>query len=159
MNGKLPTEFWNFPETARIQLRCYIKTEKIIYVHSLEKMKIFDIYATQREKLEFQLPYYKFNHGDKIAIKKIIIDWKTAPNKVFGIITTDLVSGFSENRRHQVCSFVKPSKTTTTEVNYSHPIFYQVNQPFLQDSRFSIESMFEDKIPEIKNAYIQLISQ
>ena len=122
-------------------------------------MKIFDIYAVKREKLEFQLPYYKFNQGDKIAIKKIIIDWKTAPNKVFAIITTDLVSGFSENQKHQVCSFVKPSKTTTTEVNYSHPIFYQVNQPFLQDSRFSIESMFGDKIPEIKNAYIQLISE
>ena len=122
-------------------------------------MKIFDIYATQREKLEFQLPYYKFNQGDKIAIKKIIIDWKTSPNKVFGIITTDLVGGFSENQRHQLCSFVKPSKTTTTEVNYCHPIFYQVNQPFLQSARFSIESMFEDKIPEIKNIYIQLISE
>ena len=108
-NGKLPALFWNFPEPARIQLRCYIKTEKIISLHSREKMKIFDIYATKREKLEFQLPYYKFNQGDKIAIKKIIIDWKTAPNKVFGIITTDLVSGLSENQRHQVCSFDKPS--------------------------------------------------
>ena len=51
------------------------KDSKIIYVHSLEKMKIFDIYTTKREKLEFQLPYYKFNQGDKIAIKKIIVDW------------------------------------------------------------------------------------
>ena len=122
-------------------------------------MKVFDIYATKREKLEFLLPYYKFNQGDKIAIKKIIIDWKTPPNKVFGIITTDLVGGLSENQRHQVSSFVKPSKTTSTEVNYSHPIFYQVIQPFLQDARFSIEPMFEDKIPEIKNIYLQLISK
>ena len=122
-------------------------------------MKIFDIYATKREKLEFQLPYYKFNQGDKIAIKKLIIDWKTSPNKVFGIITTDLVSGFSENHRHQVCTFVKPPKTATTEVDYSHPMFYEVNKPFLQNARFSVESMFEDKMPEIKNAYIQLITE
>ena len=122
-------------------------------------MKIFDIYATKREKLEFQLPYYKFNQGDKIAIKKIIIDWKTSPNKVFGIITTDLVSGFSENQRHQVCSFVKPPKTATTEVDYSQPMFYKVTKPFLQNARFSVESMFEDKMPEIKNAYIQLITE
>ena len=27
-NGKLPAVFWNFPEIARIKLRCYIKTEK-----------------------------------------------------------------------------------------------------------------------------------
>ena len=119
-------------------------------------MKIFDIYAVNGE---FQLPFYEFNHNSKIAITKIVIDWKTAPNKVFGIISTDLVSGFSENRKQQVCTFVKPSKTAITEVDYSHPTFYEVKRPFLQDSRFSIEAMFGDNIPEIKNAYFQLISE
>ena len=119
-------------------------------------MKIFDIYTVNRE---FQLPFYEFNQKDKIAITKIIVDWKTAPNKVFGIVTTDLVSGFSENRRQQICTFVKPSKTTITEVDYSHPTFYEVKRPFLQASRFSIESMFGEKMPEIKNAYIQLITE
>ena len=117
-------------------------------------MKIFEIYTVNGE---FQLPFYELKHSDKIAVTKIIVDWKTAPNKVFGIITTDLVSGFIENRKQQVCTFVKPSKTTITEVDYSHPTFYGVKRPFLQDTKFAIESMFGDKIPEVKNAYIQLL--
>ena len=117
-------------------------------------MKIFEIYTVNEE---FQLPFYEFKHGDKIAVTKIIVDWKTAPNKVFGIMTTDLVSGFSENRKQQVCTFVKPSKTTITEVDYSHPTFYEVKRPFLQDTKFAIKSMFGDKIPEIKNAYMQFV--
>ena len=72
-------------------------------------MKIFEVYTVNGE---FELPFYEFKHGDKIAITKIIVDWKTAPNKVFGIITTDLVSGFSENRKQQVCSFVKPLQSS-----------------------------------------------
>ena len=117
-------------------------------------MKIFEVYTVNGE---FELPFYEFKHGDKIAVTKIIVDWKTAQNKVFGIMITDLVCGFSENRKQQICSFVKPSKTTKTEVDYSHPTFYGVKRPFLQDVKFAILSMFGDKIPEIKNAYMQLV--
>ena len=136
------------------KLQGRITTDHFVRFHFEQRMKIFEIYTVNGE---FQLPFYEFKHGDKIAVTKIIVDWKTAPNKVFGIITTDLVCGFSENRKQQVCTFVKPSKTTITEVEYSHPTFYGVNGPFLQDAKFAIESMFGDKIPEIKNLYMQLL--
>ena len=63
-------------------------------------MKIFEIYGTSRN--EFDLPYYEFNHIDRIAIKRLIIDWKMAPHKVYGIVCTNLISGFSENPRNQL---------------------------------------------------------
>ena len=120
-------------------------------------MKIFEIYKINRE--EFILPYHEFNHMDKIAIRKLVIDWKLAPHKVFGIVTTDLISGFFENRRNQLCSFVKLPKTTVTEVEFNDPIFFDVQGSFLQNSKFHIESMFGEKIPEIKNVYFQLVIQ
>ena len=46
---------------------------------------------------------------------------------------------------------------TITDVDYSHPTFYGVKRPFLQDAKFAIESMFGNRIPEVKNAYIQLL--
>ena len=127
-------------------------------------MKIFEIYAKKEKVLEFKLPYNEFEYTDKIAVKKIIIDWKTAPNKVFAIVKTDLVGFVNNNRRQQICSFVKPPKTTITEVEFNNPPFYQVKQNLkynrlLEDSRFSIESMFGDPMPEIKSVYIQLISE
>ena len=120
-------------------------------------MKILEIYKTNTG--EFILPYHEFNHMDKIAIRKLVIDWKLAPHKVFGIVTTDLISGFFENRRNQLCSFVKLPKTTVTEVEFNDPIFFDVQGSFLQNSKFHIESMFGEKIPEIKNVYFQLVIQ
>ena len=108
---------------------------------------------------EFDLPYYEFNYKDRIAIKKLIIDWKLAPHKVYGIVTTNLISGFSENRRNQLCCFVKLPKTTITEIEYNDPVFYEVQRPFLQNATFNIESMFGDPVPEIKNVYLQLITE
>ena len=127
-----------------------------------EKNDPFEIYAKKEKVLEFKLPYNEYT--DKIAVKKIIIDWKTAPNKVFAIVKTDLVGFVNNNRRQQICSFVKPPKTTITEVEFNNPPFYQVKQNLkynrlLEDSRFSIESMFGDPMPEIKSVYIQLISE
>ena len=120
-------------------------------------MKIFDIYRL--DKHEFNLPFYEFRHMDRIAIKKLIIDWKMAPRKVYGIVTTNLINGFSENRRSQLCSFVKLPKTTTTEVEFHSPVFYRVQRPFLQNATFKIESMFGEPIPAIKNVYLQLITE
>ena len=120
-------------------------------------MKIFDIYGINRN--EFDLPYFEFNHKDRVAIKKLIIDWKFAPHKVYGIISTNLISGFSENPRNQLCCFVKVPKTTITEVEFTAPVYHEVQRPFLQNAKFNIESMFGDPIPEIKNIYFQLICQ
>ena len=124
------------------------KQSKLVYkdgqshfIHR-EKMKVFDIYGINRN--DFDLPYYEFNHGDRVAIKKLIIDWKFAPHKVFGIISTNLISGFSENPRHQLCCFVKVPKTTITEVEFTTPIYHEVQRPFLQNAKFNIESMFSN---------------
>ena len=120
-------------------------------------MKIFEIYGTGRN--EFYLPYYEFNHMDRVAIKRLIIDWKMAPHKVYGIVSTNLISGFSENPRNQLCCFVKIPKTTITEVQFISPVFHEVQRPFLQEAKFTIESMFGEPMPEIKNIYFQLITE
>ena len=120
-------------------------------------MKIFDIYGNSRD--EFDLPYYEFSHMDRIAITRLIIDWKMAPHKVYGIVSTNLVSGFAENSRSQLCCFVKMPKTTVTEVQFLFPVFYEIQRPFLQNAKFNIESMFGEPVPEIKNIYLQLITE
>ena len=120
-------------------------------------MKSFDIYGINHN--EFNLPYYEFNRTDRIAIKRLIIDWKMAPHKVYGIISTNLISGFSENPRNQLCCFVKMPKTTITDIEFISPVFYEVQQPFLQEAKFNIESMFGEAVPEIKNIYLQLLTE
>ena len=123
----------------------------------IEKMKSFDIYGSNRN--EFNLPYYEFNRTDRIAIKRLIIDWKMAPHKVYGIVSTNLISGFSENPRNQLCCFVKMPKTTITDIEFISPVFYEVQRPFLHEAKFNIKSMFGDAVPEIKNIYLQLLTE
>ena len=120
-------------------------------------MKSFHIYGINQN--EFNLPYYEFSRTDRIAIKRLIIDWKMAPHKVYGIVSTNLISGFSENPRNQLCCFVKIPKTTITEVQFISPVFHEVQRPFLQEAKFTIESMFGEPMPEIKNIYFQLITE
>ena len=105
------------------------------------------------------LPYYEFSRTDRIAIKRLIIDWKMAPHKVYGIVSTNLISGFSENPRNQLCCFVKIPKTTITDIEFISPVFYEVQRPFLHEAKFNIKSMFGDAVPEIKNIYLQLLTE
>ena len=86
-------------------------------------MKSFDIYEINQN--EFNLPYYEFNRTDRIAIKRLIIDWKMAPHKVYGIVSTNLISGFSENPRNQLCCFVKMPKTTITDIEFISPVLLE----------------------------------
>ena len=120
-------------------------------------MKSFDIYGINKN--EFNLPYYEFNRTDRIAIKRLIIDWKMAPHKVYGLVSTNLISGFSENPRNQLCCFVKMPKTTITDIEFISPVFYEVQRPFLHEAEFNIESMFGEAVPEIKNIYLQLLTE
>ena len=120
-------------------------------------MKSFDIYGINQNELN--LPYYEFNRTDRIAIKRLIIDWKMAPHKVYGIVSTNLISGFSENPRNQLCCFVKMPKTTVTDIEFISPVFYEVQRPFLHEAEFNIESMFGEAVPEIKNIYLQLLTE
>ena len=120
-------------------------------------MKSFDIYGINQNELN--LPYYEFNRTDRIAIKRLIIDWKMAPHKVYGLVSTNLISGFSENPRNQLCCFVKMPKTTITDIEFISPVFYEVQRPFLHEAEFNIESMFGEAVPEIKNIYLQLLTE
>ena len=120
-------------------------------------MKSFDIYGINQNELN--LPYYEFNRTDRIAIKRLIIDWKMAPHKVYGVVSTNLISGFSENPRNQLCCFVKMPKTTITDIEFISPVFYEVQRPFLHEAEFNIESMFGEAVPEIKNIYLQLLTE
>ena len=120
-------------------------------------MKSFDIYGINQNELN--LPYYEFNRTDRIAIKRLIIDWKMAPHKVYGLVSTNLISGFSENPRNQLCCFVKIPKTTITDIEFISPVFYEVQRPFLHEAEFNIESMFGEAVPEIKNIYLQLLTE
>ena len=82
-----------------------------------------------------------------------------APHKVYGLVSTNLISGFSENPRNQLCCFVKMPKTTITDIEFISPVFYEVQRPFLHEAEFNIESMFGEAVPEIKNIYLQLLTE
>ena len=80
-----------------------------------------------------------------MAIKKLIIDWKMTPQKVYGIVCTNLISVFFLKINCVALSkyLKQPSRTST----------------FLQEAKFDVESMFEEPMPEFKNIYFQLITE
>ena len=52
---------------------------------------IFDIYGKQvGGKLVVELPYHEFKWTDQIALRRVIIDWKTR-EKTFAVIKSNLV--------------------------------------------------------------------
>ena len=104
------------------------------------------------------MPSYRFDYGDKLAVKNLIIEWNS-PAKTIGVVATTLVTKNPGNygKHYQICSFVKPHNVFVTEVEFVNPTFYRVAGDEMQDAKITIEPMFEKTIPEIKNAYIQLI--
>ena len=46
-------------------------------------MEVFNIFGN---KTEFDLPFYEFKWGQKIAVKKLVIEWKTSGTTVAGLI-------------------------------------------------------------------------
>ena len=62
----------------------------------------FDIYGKQvGGKLVVELPYHEFIWTDQIALRKVIIDWKTR-DKTFAVIKSNLVDLGPENPK-QLC--------------------------------------------------------
>ena len=123
----------------------------------LFKMKIFEIFDI-KEKIT-NLPFHEFEFTDEIAVNKLIIEWKSASAKAFGLVSTDLIIKSSANPRQQICTFVKLPKTSITEVEFNKPVFNQLQQQYLQNSTISIETMFDKPIPEIKHIYLQIITK
>ena len=119
---------------------------------------IFDLYGKQVDgKLQIELPYHDFKWTDKIALRKVIIDWRTK-EKVFGVIKSTLVDLGPANPKQQLLAFSKPATTTITDIDIPDPEFYRVQILQMDAASISVESMFRKPIPQIKNIYLQLVT-
>ena len=86
------THFLNIKLQINVQNWNIKITSRTLFI---DKNGDFWNYGTSRN--EFDLRYYDFNHKVRVAIKKLIIDWKMTPQKVYGIVCTNLISVFFWN--------------------------------------------------------------
>ena len=119
---------------------------------------IFDIYGKQiNGQLIFELPYHQFKLSEKIALRRVIIDWKTK-EKCFAVIKTNLVDLGPCNPKRQILSLAKQTATTVTDVQISDPVLYPIQIDQLENASITIEPMFDKAVPQIKNIYLQIES-
>ena len=123
-------------------------------------MTVFDIYGFKENgEMKFKLPFYKFGWNEEIAVTRLVIEWKSSKDKVFGIIKTDLVDLSGYNLKQQFFAFTKLERTAITDIHVPNPVFYGVQIHELQDATISLRSMFEGDLAEIKNVYLQCITK
>ena len=117
---------------------------------------IFDIYAKiVNNQLVFELPYHEFKWTDQIALRRLIIDWRTK-EKTFAVLRSNLVDLGPENPKQQLVSVIKSGYSTITDIQVSNPVFYRVQIQQLENASISLEPMFGRAIPQIRNVYLQL---
>ena len=117
---------------------------------------IFDIYAKiVNNQLVFDLPYHEFQWTDQIALRRLIIDWRTK-EKTFAVLRSNLVDLGPENPKQQLVSVIKSGYSTITDIQVSNPVFYRVQIQQLENASISLEPMFDRAIPQIRNIYLQL---
>ena len=117
---------------------------------------IFDIYAKiVNNQLVFDLPYHEFKWTDQIALRRLIIDWRTK-EKTFAVLRSNLVDLGPENPKQQLVSIFKSGYSTITDIQVSNPVFYRVQIQQLENASISLEPMFGRAIPQIRNIYLQL---
>ena len=117
---------------------------------------IFDIYAKiVNNRLVFDLPYHEFQWTDQIALRRLIIDWRTK-EKTFAVLRSNLVDLGPENPKQQLVSIIKSGYSTITDIQVSNPVFYRVQIQQLENASISLEPMFDRAIPQIRNIYLQL---
>ena len=117
---------------------------------------IFDIYAKiVNNQLVFDLPYHEFKWTDQIALRRLIIDWRTK-EKTFAVLRSNLVDLGPENPKQQLVSVIKSGYSTVTDIQVSNPVFYRVQIQQLENASISLEPMFGRAIPQIRNVYLQL---
>ena len=117
---------------------------------------IFDIYAKMvNNKLVFDLPYHEFQWTDQIALRRLIIDWRTK-EKTFAVLSSNLVDLGPQNPKQQLISIIKSGYSTITDIQVPNPVFYRVQIQQLENASISLEPMFDRAIPQIKNIYLQL---
>ena len=117
---------------------------------------IFDIYAKMvNNKMVFDLPYHEFQWTDQIALRRLIIDWRTK-EKTFAVLSSNLVDLGPQNPKQQLISIIKSGYSTITDIQVPNPVFYRVQIQQLENASISLEPMFDRAIPQIKNIYLQL---
>ena len=117
---------------------------------------IFDIYAKiVNNQLVFDLPYHEFEWTDQIALRRLIIDWRTK-EKTFALLRSNLVDLGPENPKQQLVSVIKSGYSTITDIQVSNPVYYRVQIQQLENASISLEPMFGRAIPQIRNVYLQL---
>ena len=117
---------------------------------------IFDIYAKiVNNQLVFDLPYHEFKWTDQIALRRLIIDWRTK-EKTFAVLRSNLVDLGPENPKQQLVSIIKSGYSTITDIQVSNPVFYRVQIQQLENASISLEPMFGRAISQIRNIYLQL---
>ena len=124
-------------------------------------MTVLDIFGKTDKNNNFvlELPETHDVLESELAVKKIIIEWKSSA-KFIGFISTDLVWSNPGNYRGQICSFIKQPNTLITEYDFSDPCYYKLkHREITYRNKINIEPMYEDFVPAIKFAYIQLITE
>ena len=120
---------------------------------------ILDIYGkVQNKKLVFELPFYQFDFSEKIALKRLVIEWKSHKEKVYGIVKTNLLDLSSTNYKQQLAGFTKLPMTAVTDIDIVNPVYHDIMKLRLDEATFNIEPMFEKRIPAINNVYLQIIT-
>ena len=104
-----------------------------------------------------ELPVYISDYNDTIAVKKLIIEWESRDTEACVMITSTLIERESQNLRQQLCSFVKSPTSKISEVEFANPVFYRTQVTYMHYATITIESMFGEPLPKIKNVFIQLI--
>ena len=123
-------------------------------------MTVFDIYGFKENgEMKFKFPFYKFGWNEEIAVSRLVIEWKSSKDKVFGIIKTNLVDLNGYNLKQQFFAFTKLERTAISDIHVPNPVFYPVQIHELQDATISMLSMFEGDLAEIKNVYLQFITK
>ena len=106
---------------------------------------IFDIFGKQvGGKLVVELPYHEFKWADRIALRRVIIDWKTR-EKTFAVIKSNLVDLGPANPKQQLLAFSKPAATTITDIDIPDPEFYRVQIQQMDAASISVELIFGKK--------------
>ena len=104
-----------------------------------------------------ELPFHVFEGNETIAVKKLIIEWESKESEACVMITSTLIDKGPQNLRQQLCSFVKSPTSKLSEVEFNNPVFYRIQLACMHYATITIESMFGEPLPKIKNVFIQLI--
>ena len=123
-------------------------------------MTVFDIYGIKENgEIKFKLPVYKFAWNEEVALSRLVIEWKSSKDKVFGLIKSSLIDLNTRNLKQHLSAFTKVERTAVTDILVPNPVFYEVQIHDLQDATIDIQPMFDEPLAEIKNVYLQLITK